>query len=53
MKSPVIVMEAVQWSEKPDGSGFKESGCEEAEECSCGGKGGSRRVLLSEESVKC
>lgn len=34
MKSLVILMEAVQWGHNPAGSGFKKSGCKEAEECS-------------------
>lgn len=53
MKFLMIPMEAVQWGQKPDGSGFKKSGCEDAEECSCNGRGMSRSVLLSEGRVKC
>lgn len=40
-------------SKGSDGSGFKKSGCEAAEECSCNGRGLSRGVVLSEERVKC
>lgn len=48
MKFLTIPMEAVRWSQEPDGSGFKKSGRGDAEECSCNGRGMSRRVLLSE-----
>lgn len=37
-------MEAVQWGQKPHGTGFRKAGCEDAEECSCDGRGMSRRL---------
>lgn len=41
VKSLMILMEAVQWAQKPDSHGLRKSGCEEAEEWSCDGRGRS------------
>lgn len=49
MKSLVILMEAVQWDPKPNGSGPKEPGWEGAEQCSCRVRGPSGRRELAAE----
>lgn len=49
MKSLVILMEAVQWDPKPNGSGLKEPGWEGAERCSCCVRGLSGRRGLAAE----